>query len=557
MSSRPPSRNPFSLSDVLRAVEIAADLAPRRRQDLASAVPRTATLLDRPLEQVPAHPRLLVARLGEIAPAAHGLSRGRWNNLRSLLGKALALVQPMAPGRHLSLLSPAWKVLFATIPDRGQRARLSRPAHHCSAEGVDPDAVDDAVMARYGAGLNNSLLRAPATQLRDTRGAWNRLCREMSDGPARPVSVEPSRTSYVLPWGAFSPSLEQDARAWLDRLAGRDLLDETPFRPVRLSTIIMREWQLRAFASALVQRSVPAAEITRLADLVGIERFKSGLYFFLGRRDNTTSSAIAGFATMLTSVARHWVQVPPDHLDRMRAVGRKLQLPRRRMTEANRRRLLQFDNRDNVLALLRLPAELMVNAERLADRWPHRAALQAQRALAVSILTFAPMRIGNLAALDRERHLMRQGQGETTTVHLIMEEWEVKNRRALEYELPKPTIALLQRYLDVFWPILAPSGTTALFPGRAGRPKGRQGFGRQISRTIFARSGLRMTPHFFRHTVSKLFLTAQPGELEVMRQVLGHDTIETTRGYYAGLETAAAVRRFDRTILRLAQEPKA
>src|SRR4051794_36609824 len=143
MSPRPPSRNPITLADVLRAVEAATDLAPRRRQDLASAVRRTATLLDRPLEQVPAHPRLLAARLGEIAPAAHGLSRGRWNNLRSLLGKALALVQPMAPGRHLSLLSPAWKALFARVPDRGQRARLSRLAHHCSAEGIGPDAVDD------------------------------------------------------------------------------------------------------------------------------------------------------------------------------------------------------------------------------------------------------------------------------------------------------------------------------------------------------------------------------------------------------------------------------
>ena len=45
--------------------------------------------------------------------------------------------------------------------------------------------------------------------------------------------------------------------------------------------------------------------------------------------------------------------------------------------------------------------------------------------------------------------------------------------------------------------------------------------------------------------------------VEVMRQVLGHHTIETTRAYYAGFETAAAFRHFDRTILRLGQEPTA
>lgn len=556
MLPNPLSRNFFTLADVLRAIEAAPDLAPRRRRDLASAVRRTASLLDRPVAQIPADPRLLVARLSEIAPAAHGLGQRAWNNLRSLLRKALSLIQPMAPGRHLSQLSTEWQELFAQIPNRGQRALLSRLAHHGSANGIGPDAIDDAVMAEFGISLNSSLLRAPAIQLRDTRSAWNRLCREMPNGPARPVSVTPNRIRYVLPWEAFPPSFRQDAQHYLDQLAGHDLLDESPFRSARPSTVSLRAWQLRAFASVLVQKGVPADEISCLGDLVGIDRFKLGLRVFLARRGGTTSSAIAGFAILLISVARHWVKVPPDQLDRLRASARKLRLPRK-MTEANRRRLLQFDCRDKILALLHLPAKLMAGAERLADRWPHRAALQAQRALAVSLLTFTAIRIGNLAALDRERHVVRHGHGKTMTVHIVFEEWEVKNRCVLEKELPPPTVALLDRYLAAFWPTLASVGSTALFPGREGSPKHRQCFGRQISRTVFTHSGLRMNPHFFRHTVSKLFLNARPGELEVMRQMLGHHTIETTRAYYAGFETAAAFRRFDRTILQLGQEPTA
>lgn len=555
MSPNPPSRNPLSLADALRAVETAPDLASRRRQDLASAVRRTGTLLDRPLAQIPADPRLLAARLGEIAPAARGLGQKAWNNLRSLLRKALSLVQSMAPGRHLGPLSAEWQALFDQIPNRGQRARLSRLAHHCSAAGTGPAAVDDAVMTEFGISLNSSLLSCPANQLRDTRSVWNRLCRERPDDALHPVSVAPSRGRYVLLWEAFPPSFRQDAQGYLDQLTGHDLLDETPFRPVRPSTAKTRDWQLRAFASVLVLKGVPAAEITCLADLVGIERFKLGLRVFLDRRGGTTSSAIAGFAILLISVARHWVKVPPDQLDRLRASAHRLRLPRRQMTEANRRRLLQFDNRDKVLALLGLPAKLMADAERLAERWPHRAALQAQRALAISLLTFTAIRIGNLAALDRERHVVRHGRGKTATVHIVIEQWETKNRRTIEKALPPPTIALLDRYLTAFWPSLASPGSTALFPGRDGRPKHRQGFGRQLSRTIFFHSGLRMNPHFFRHTVSKLFLNARPGELEVMRQVLGHHTIETTRAYYAGFETAAAFRHFDRTILQLAQAP--
>jgi hypothetical protein len=36
--------------------------------------------------------------------------------------------------------------------------------------------------------------------------------------------------------------------------------------------------------------------------------------------------------------------------------------------------------------------------------------------------------------------------------------------------------------------------------------------------------------------------------------VLGHRSIDTTTGFYTGLETAAAVRHFDRNILNLRRE---
>jgi integrase len=66
-----------------------------------------------------------------------------------------------------------------------------------------------------------------------------------------------------------------------------------------------------------------------------------------------------------------------------------------------------------------------------------------------------------------------------------------------------------------------------------------------------------MHPHLFRHVAAKLFLDAQPGAYEVVRRVLGHRSIETTTGFYTGLETAASVRHFDRTILRLRGEQAA
>jgi integrase len=65
---------------------------------------------------------------------------------------------------------------------------------------------------------------------------------------------------------------------------------------------------------------------------------------------------------------------------------------------------------------------------------------------------------------------------------------------------------------------------------------------------------LRVHPHLFRHIAAKLFLDGNPGSYEIIRRVLGHRSIDTTTGFYTGLETAAAVRHFDKTILNLRRE---
>jgi site-specific recombinase XerD len=62
---------------------------------------------------------------------------------------------------------------------------------------------------------------------------------------------------------------------------------------------------------------------------------------------------------------------------------------------------------------------------------------------------------------------------------------------------------------------------------------------------------LRVNPHLFRHVTAKLYLDQNPGSYEVVRRVLGHRSIDTTTAFYTGLETSAAVRHFDETILHL------
>lgn len=196
--------------------------------------------------------------------------------------------------------------------------------------------------------------------------------------------------------------------------------------------------------------------------------------------------------------------------------------------------------------MLRLPQTLIGLAAR--NPRPHAGALQAQTAVAIEILLMAPLRIGNLAQLDLEQNLIRPGRGQQ--IHFVVEPAHVKNGEPLDYPLPSQSVALIERYLTEFRPGLAPPGCTALFPGRGGGPKSINALREQICATVHRHTGMRMHPHLFRHAGAKLFLDANPGSYEVVRRVLTHRSITTTTTFYTGLETAAAVRHFDATLLK-------
>ena len=552
MSPETPSRTAvaadLSLADVLAALQDAT-LPARRRQEMRSALRTIARVLDKPLERIPANPRLLAARLCEVAPSACGISRVRWNNIRSLACAALGLVQPMSPGRQRNALSPAWSRLFEQLGSPDLMTSLSRFLRFCSARGIDPDNVYSETFNQFRLFLADTLLKKPGQVYARTVRAWRAAQAAIEDWPRLTVQGPERHNKWTLGWERFSPSLRQDFNVWRERLAGRELLafEEMPIRPVKPGTLARREWQVRAVASALVHRGRDPATICSLRDLVEIDAIKQGLRYFLDRHSNRPTTAIADMAAALKAIAQHHVHVDAAHLDQLRAIVRRLAPDRRGLTQANRARLRQLDDQHNALSLLNLPAALMGAGARHSNR--RRGAVQAQLAVAIEILLMAPIRIGNLARLDLERHLVRPGRG--NGFHIVIEPEEVKNREPLEYPLPAETVQLIERYLCNHRPYLAPLSSTALFPGRGGGPKHPQAFGLQISQTVRHHTGLRVHAHLFRHIAGKLFLDANPGAYEVIRRVLGHRSIDTTTSYYTGLETAAAVRHFDNTILKL------
>ena len=57
-----------------------------------------------------------------------------------------------------------------------------------------------------------------------------------------------------------------------------------------------------------------------------------------------------------------------------------------------------------------------------------------------------------------------------------------------------------------------------------------------------------LTPHQFRHLSAKVLLDAEPGSFETVKQLLGHKSLKTTVGAYAGIDSRRAARHHQRLV---------
>jgi integrase len=365
-----------------------------------------------------------------------------------------------------------------------------------------------------------------------------------------------SRT-YALPWSAFPASLEAEIDAYLARLAGKDILAELPFRPLKPASLATRARQLQEYVSALVHRGRDPASLRSLAEVVAVEVVKDGLRFFLDRAGGKPTGQAHAIASVVKALAQHWVEVAPAHLEQLRTICRRLDPGHSGLAAKNRDRLRQFDDPANVQALVTLPQRLF--AEVVRSGKPSRAAaLRVQAAVAIELLLMVPLRITNLAQLKLGEHLIRSRKG---VMHLAIPGHAVKNGVAIEALLQGPTVRLLEAYVETYLPLLRREPSPCepspwLFPGRGGdTPKSRDMLRSQIIDCVKERCGLLVHPHLFRHLAAKLYLEAHPGAYGVVRLLHGHKSVDTTTRFYCGMETAAAMRHYDDHILQLRGAP--
>lgn len=563
----PRDPNPFaaldalSLADLIERVRLDSEFSIQRRRNIASAMRSLCNAVSKRPSEVPAHATYVRPLIAKLHPEQCSLSASRIANIKSDLLFALKRYRDDLPrSSYMAPFSPAWQALMdlpcdrRSVYDKRSVARLARLA---SAQGIEPCEVGDTLSHQLlSALINESLLKNPRGTWKGVIRSWNRLSERVAGWPTQRLSKPNDSRAYTVPLDQFPASLRQEIDAAFDRWSGTNILDDrSPDKPLKPNTLKKRRTQLRELCSALVLSGMVIERITSLRVLVDPENAKTALRFFLDRADGKTNTRIHGLAVMIKTIARHVIGVSEDHQAKLHDLCRRLDPGPSGMTERNRDRLRPFDDRRNIDLIINLSAKVFSAVER-KKQITRRDVLRVQWALAVELLTMAPMRRENLASLELDRHIIRS-RASNGSVHIVIPPEEVKNNEPLDYPLPKETIVLLDLYLSKYRPFLANASTPFLFPGKfSERSKCGTTMGNQIRRFVERETGLKVNAHLFRHLIAKIYLDHNPGNYESVRRHLGHKRIDTTVRAYAGMETAAASRHVDETILKLRRPKK-
>ena len=173
-------------------------------------------------------------------------------------------------------LSPAWKELFAGLSGRREHLGLSRLARYASANGIAPRDINDATIDAFITKVRDqSLHRKPNGLHRTVSLIWNEAA-ERSEFGLQTVEV-PSfrRPAKRIEWAGLTNAFREDVDQYLIWCSGADVFAaDARSRALSPQTIKLRQNQIHAAVTALVESGVKPAAIKSLADLVSPENFK-------------------------------------------------------------------------------------------------------------------------------------------------------------------------------------------------------------------------------------------------------------------------------------------
>jgi integrase len=535
-------------------------------------------------------------------PAAFGFREQR--TFENVVSRARQILRDL--GQHApelpsaSGLSPRWRSLHDQLtPDR--QIGLIGLIAWCSVHALPPEAVGPATLDAFETWLvERTLQRHPHKRARRTASTWNWASKNVPGWPSVRLTRPDMSDHYALPWDAYPASLQADVQSFIDRLAktNDDDLLEAAFDEadpghtgrrlryaLRPRTLQTRRDCIKVALAALVASGIPPESLTALRDLfqplartqmiIAFHRRRTWERLVARRGDDenaqirlqdVTSSNLFNIAETLRQIARYHCDLPAPQVARIAGWVRAVTLRRQlSMSEKNSQRLSALVQPRNYALLLHLPAKLLREAVELAktprkvsrlrkpgnlakcDPYRQAAARLVMHAVALEILTVCPVRRSNLAQLRLDQHLQRARPG--APIHEIyVPSDEVKNSEPVAVPISSETAQFIETYLRDYRPHLAAPGNPFLFPGRGQQARRAQDLSVALKQIVGQALGAEFNLQLMRHFAVYHFLKAFPGHYEIVRQLLGHRSVATTRTFYAGLEARFAARKLDNLV---------
>ena len=545
--------NPFadpdliSLSDLIELIDARRDIDHLKRRDMGSAIRTLGKWFGLPLEMIPASAAFIRDKLQKVHPVLQNVSKRRIQNVRSLVLGAMRTQGLCTNMAHYGApMSTEWQALWDLLDESTYaRTELSRFFRFCSNKDITPAQICDNISAEFLAALEaETLVKAPRTRHQSTCRVWNKMGALHRDAgwPLVRLSVPRYDTKriYAIEDAMIGPGVLADIDRYVAHLSGNDLFGgpPTPFRPTSLKAI---RGHIRRYLSALHHQGADLRQASSLDDLFAPDQVEHAFRWLWERNGNATSKHIGEIAWTIRCYAVKYRQ-PSDEAEAFFSqLVSRLRVQSTGLSDKNLACIRQFDDPKAVQRFVSLPPLLWnraYNTRKIGSGAPSKkAALLIQAAVAIEILTFAPMRLKNLRNLHLDRHMSWQ----SGRLRITIPANEVKNSQALDFNLPQQTSERIARYIEEWRSIYLPKANPYLFPGRNMQPKDMTAVRRQIEKALWDHAGLRLTPHQFRHVAAKVLLDNRPGHYEVVRKLLGHKSMHTTYAHYAGGETQAAV----------------
>lgn len=526
------------------------DLPRQKRMDMVSACNMTSRWVRKPLSMIPANAAFLRKEfegLHHLQTGSTGrpVSKARLQNVKSLLWAAMreaGLSTKLLP--YGAKKSPEWQRLFNLLDDRYLKTALSCFMGFCSNHGIAPDAVDDQVMSDYLRALETeSPKKHPRSSHQTTCRTWNIAANTIPGWPKIKVTVPRyDNRQFAVSEDLFHPQLQQEIVTYLEFLEGNELFGGLK-KGLKPTTIKSNGGDIRRYLSALHHSGYEVGTVRTLEEMVSFDLFKRAVGWLWDRNGKKPCKSIEGIAWTIRCIAVKHIGCDEETRREFTQAMSQLRVEQKGLSAKNRHTLQQFDDPKVVTKVLTCPDALWNLAKKQKGQ---KARLLVQSAILIEILIYAPLRIGNLRALRIDQHLSWvKGK-----IYINVPADEVKNGEALHYILPKSLTARIDEYIETWRSPYISEPNPYLFPGRNGGPKDETCLRRQIVRNLFDQTGVRLTPHQFRHFGAKLILDDYPGYYELVRKLLGHKGHSTAYENYSGTEMNAAYALYDGIVLK-------